>query len=737
MSRTERIVLASLCALLALSAVMLLRTFYLEQTEIIPREGGTYIEGAVGELQPLNPWFITGTDVNRDLVSLIYRGLMAYDPTTGTIIDDLATVTVSKDNRTYTATLREGLRWHDDTPESPHRVTSDDVMATFRVVQDPAFQNPLLQQNFRGVTITRIDERTVRFTLEKPYAFFRSNLTLGIVPARTIEGLPVKDLQDSLKDIGTTPIGAGRYALKHVIQTDLSTEVTLQRFEQPGLKSGHIDRMVIRLYADYASLLTDVGNMDGVRLALRNDEGLPILPKHFRAIPYTLPQYVGLFFNLDRAIPADLNVRLGLQRGTNKQEIVDAIHETHIVDTPLLEIDPGDWRYSFDIGAAQGAFYESQWNLPEKIRLQRLLEEREANAVGPLHNVQSVVFLGTGAQLVLTGSTKDLSMPITINGIRAATGTILADGSVSALSGSWVVHLPTSSGMTGALVPGRNIIRMLDRHGDIVDTAFLFRHIRRDEFRRATEENRLVDSFIASRSLPANDPKKTTIESLTYDQGYLRQRKTDDPMSIRRGPGDRPLAVTLLTSPVPASYAKVASIVAAQWRKLGAMVTIDLPATKKEFEEKLLRRDYDVVLFGQSLLDNLDSYPYWHSSQMQEKGDPTKLKLDAFNLSQYASFDVDLLLTRIREVGDGPTRNAALKRLQEYFSKDVPGIMLYSPLYVTAIDDNRVHGLSIGALSIHSDRLRSLDAWYVSTGRTFRPGRGWRHFPLWLIGRLD
>lgn len=731
MTRIERIILSVLVVFLSVSLLMLLRTFYVQNTANVAVAGGTYIEGAVGDVLPLNPWFITGNDVSRDIVSLVFSGLMKYDPATGKVVDDLAHVVISPDNRIYTATLNQGLTWHDSTPEKPHPVTSDDVVFTFRTIQQQGFGNPILQQNFRGVEIQKIDGRTVRFRLSKPYSFFTSNLTLGLVPKSSFEGIPVSKLSQTL-DFGFSPVGAGPYQFLSLLPTDLSTEVTLKRYPRPNMPEYKIDRIVFRVFTDYATLLTDIINMNGVRLVPRNDKGEPILPRRFRPAAYTLPQYVGLFFNLDRPIPADRNVRLGLQLAVNKQEIVDFVHETHVVDTPLLEIDLGDWRYKFDALSAQGAFFESNWNVPEKVRLQRLLEQRESNAVGPLSRTQRVALLGTGASLTLTGSTRNLTFPVAINGFRVSTGMTLSDGTVQSLSGTWIVKLPAGNGGSGTLKISMNILRMTDAKNDIVDSAFLERLVDARLFQRSVTEQRLVEQFIRSKQLPVEDPHYITVGDLYLDAGFLRIKTEADLPHTRIDERGREMTISILTSRKPDTYPEIAEIIRRQWEAVGAKVTVTVAKDKKEFEEKLLKRDYDAVLFGQSLFDNLDSYPYWHSSQIQERSDPTKMRLDAFNLSQYASFEADALLERIRETGDTASRNKALKELNDIWKKDFPGIMLYSPLAIYAHDE-RVQGISLARLSLHADRFAHVDEWYVTTKRKFVSGKSWLSFIPWLF----
>ena len=727
-------ILGVLFGMLCISFLLLLRLFYIQNTIDVPVQGGTYIEGSVGEILPLNPWFITTNDVNRDIVSLIFGGLMKYDPTTGKVIDDLATVKASSDNRVYTATLKPNIEWHDSVKQKPHFVTADDVFYTFTTIQHPDFPNPILKQNFRGVTIEKLDERTVRFKLENPYSFFTSNLTLGLVPKSAFEGIPVKKLNQAL-DFGFHPIGAGPYSFVNLMQTDLSTEVTLKRFDRPDMPTFNIDRLVFRVFPEYSTLLTDITNINGVRLVPRNEKGQPIVPRHFQSIPYTLPQYVGLFFNLDRPIPAEAGVRLGLSLAINKQGIVDAIHETRIIDTPLLEIDTGDWHYRFDSTAAKGAFFNSSWNIPEKIRLQRLLEQREANRVGPLSTVPRIALLGSGAILTITGSTKNLTMPVFLNGIRVQTGTRVVDGMTN--TGTWIARLPAGNGQSGSLKIGMNSIRLTNTTGDIIDSAFLERFTASTSFARAAEEQRLVEQFLVAKKLPVQSPQYLGVEDLYLERNFLRRKTDKEIPHTRINASGQKLSLVLLTSKKPSNYALVASSIQKQWQEVGVEVTIDIPESEMEFQKKLLERKYDVLLFGQALFDNLDSYPYWHSSQIQERGnDPKKMKLDASNLSQFTSFNADVLLSKIRETSDMSVRKKALAELNEQLKKDIPAVVLYSPLYVHAHDDS-VQGITLGSIALHADRFASVENWYVSTKRQFLPEKGWFSFVGWLFALIQ
>lgn len=718
-ARLERWFFVFLGATFILSLTYLLTRFYRDSTILIPSFGGTYIEGSVGDLQPLNPWFTIQNDVNRDIVSLVFGGLLKYNPQTKRIEEDLATMKVSSDGTIYTLRLHDDLFWHDSTDAVPHPVTAEDVLFTFQTLQDPDFPNQLLRQNFRGVDIEMLDERIVRFRLEAPYSFFPSNLTLGLLPKRSFEKIPVKLLDQTL-DFGFEPVGAGPYKLRSIVETDLSTEVTLERFPRSIEPQYRLERIVFRIFPDYHTLLSDLRNLDGIRAVPRTDRGDPAVPKRFTALPYTLPQYVALFFNLDRSALQDQKLRLGLQLGTNKQEIVELVHESVIVDTPLLELDTGDWRYQFVPESAQGALFESAWYFPEKVRLQRLLEQREANSVG-IVKTDPIVLLDTGALLSLSGVVQGFTFPAMINGNVVAPG---------AGSGTWVAALPTIG--TGALRLGENLLRLTDRKGKTVDSFYLWRTSSAREYRLAAEEQRLVDQFLQSKSPSAVPSKRIAVKGLVLDNGFLRLRRSSDTIGVRINDAGQKLVLTLLTSPAPEKYKLIAETIQRQWAALGVQVQIVVPDTRASFEGRLLKRDYDILLFGQSLLDNLDAYPYWHSGSAQRlTNNRNDLRLDAYNLSQYRSFEADTLLENVRKTTDETERNDALQRLRDVLKRDVPAVFLYSPVYVFAHRDDLL-GVNLGYLSLHSDRLLSLHEWYIEQDRVFQDGKNWSSFLRWL-----
>jgi ABC-type transport system substrate-binding protein len=726
MKRWEKLLITIFVILLVTSISVLLHRFYRENTEAIPRRGGTYIEGSVGTIRMLNPWFTVTNDVNRDLTSLIFSGLQRYNPFTGKIEDDMAVLKISGNNRIYTLTLRDDLFWHDSTEEHPHPVSADDVVFTFQTVQKQGFPNPILQKNFRGVAIEKIDDRTVQFRLEKPYYFFRSNLTLGILPKQLLENIPADRLLEAL-DFNLAPIGSGPYKFTSMVETDLSTEVTLEKFLEFYGGKPYIDRVVFRAFPDYASLLSDLRNLDGVRHVPRNEKGTAIIPNRYRTHFYSLPQYVALFFNMDRKILQDKKLRLALRLATNKQSIIDKINEKVIVDTPLLEFAREDWQYQFEPLAAEGALFDSDWHLPEKVRLQHLQINRERNSTGALVLQQSVVLLDTGALLTITGSyIDDIEPPLYVNRVAV---TPLSDTGTP--PSAWTVSLPTN-GSSGSIVVGENWIQLSATGGKTIDTFILTRVADNSALKRLRAEQKILDEYMVRTK------SGTTISDLLLENGALRRKKAGETYGVRLNNNDAPLRLTLLTSPLPPTYPQVAREIARQWRNIGVEVVVEVPEKKRDFENRVIQRDYDVLLFGQPLLDNLDSYPYWHSSQIQVFGDPksekvenSSLRLDANNLSQFTNFKADALLEQARETHNDVQRKEALDRLREVFREEIPAVVLYSPTYVFAMSAD-ILGVDLGKPSLHSDRFLSMHRWFMKRGRSFIMGKSWLDFIPWL-----
>lgn len=145
---------------------------------------------------------------------------------------------------------------------------------------------------------------------------------------------------------------------------------------------------------------------------------------------------------------------------------------------------------------------------------------------------------------------------------------------------------------------------------------------------------------------------------------------------------------------------KVVNFLMESWRKVGFNIQVQfLPL--ESFNEKVSKREYDLLLVGQSLGYNPDTYSYWHSSQAGPLGQ---------NLSNYKSFRVDSLIEDIRSTFDPKERESQLKELAKLLKDDIPAVFLYTPVYYYAID-NKISGLDMNGVVFPSDRFAGMALW--------------------------
>src|SRR3989338_2264304 len=79
LSKMEYAIVKILLCLLLLNIAFLSWKGYLWNTDVVPKQGGKYVESLIGSPQYINPILFQNNDVDRDLSKLVYSGLLRYD----------------------------------------------------------------------------------------------------------------------------------------------------------------------------------------------------------------------------------------------------------------------------------------------------------------------------------------------------------------------------------------------------------------------------------------------------------------------------------------------------------------------------------------------------------------------------------------------------------------------------------------------------------------------------------
>jgi len=216
LSRKEKIIFLFFLLAFTTSSASLLTGFYLKNTEIKPKEGGVFREGVLGRPTFINPIYATDNDTNRDLVELIFSGLMKYDNNKEIIPDLAKEIKVSDDGKNYDVSLKNKLLWSDGSP-----LTTDDVIFTIKTIQNPDVKSPL-RASWLGVEVEKISDQEMLFKLKNPYNSFPESLTLKILPKHVWQDVSSQNFL--LSDLNFKPVGSGPYKLT-TLEKDSSNNI--------------------------------------------------------------------------------------------------------------------------------------------------------------------------------------------------------------------------------------------------------------------------------------------------------------------------------------------------------------------------------------------------------------------------------------------------------------------------------------------------------------------------------
>jgi len=283
----------------------------------IPLRGGSISEGVIGAPRFINPVLATSS-ADQDLVALIYSGLMRKNPD-GTITSDLAeNYQMSKDGLTYTFTLKNNIYFQNGDP-----VTADDVIFTVNEAKDPIIQSPH-KVDWDGVTATKIDNRTVQFTLKQPYPSFLENATLGIMPASLWSNSPIE-----LNDANINPVGSGPYMVKNVTKesSGIIDSYELVPFKKFILGEPYVQTMNLRFYSSEDDLINALENNEVDQISSITPLNADILKeRNYIVESSVLPRVFGLFFNQNQnRLFTDKVITNAINQAIDKNAIVQNV----------------------------------------------------------------------------------------------------------------------------------------------------------------------------------------------------------------------------------------------------------------------------------------------------------------------------------------------------------------------------------------------------------------------------
>jgi dipeptide transport system substrate-binding protein len=297
----------------------------------------------------------TGTSFDANIQ--IYDTLLEFERGGTKLLPNLVEKwTLSKDGREYVFSLRRGVKWQSGKNFTPSRdFNADDVLFMFErqwKESNPYFKVTSANHSYfssLGLStlvkaVEKIDDNTVRFTLNQPNAPFLASL------AMTFSGVQSKEYADTLLKSGTPekldqePIGTGPFALVHY-QKD--AQIRYKAFDKYWKGRAKIDDLIFSITPDpsvrWAKLqkgechvmpYPNPADLD----SMRRDPKVTVLEQPGLNVGY-------LAYNTTKKPFDDVRVRKALNMAIDRKNILNAVYLGTGV-AAVNPIPPGLWSYN-------------------------------------------------------------------------------------------------------------------------------------------------------------------------------------------------------------------------------------------------------------------------------------------------------------------------------------------------------------------------------------------------------
>jgi peptide/nickel transport system substrate-binding protein len=289
------------------------------------KKGGTFIRGDVTDVRTLNPLLVSDT-ASGEVTSLMFDSLVDIDPDSLDAIPNLATKwDVSADNKVYTFTLKDGVKWHDGQP-----FTAADAKFSYDLYMNPETGTPRAGTlKDRIATIEAKDNTTLVITLKDVVApFLVSDCIYGLLPMHLLKDVKPADIPTS-EFTTAKPVGTGPFKFKEFKTGDSVTLLANPDYHKgaPALDT-YIRKFVKDDTTLYQQLKTGEVDAAPVPVTFYDDaKG----QSNFKLFPYDTFAFQFFGYNLDpktgSAIFQDVKVRQALFYAVDRPGIVQKIRE--------------------------------------------------------------------------------------------------------------------------------------------------------------------------------------------------------------------------------------------------------------------------------------------------------------------------------------------------------------------------------------------------------------------------
>lgn len=308
------------------SFFFLMQNVWNKNTMLVPAYGGCLKEGVLGQPKHINPIYSSASDLDKDIVQLVFSGLMKYGKD-GSIENDLIESYFFEDEgRTFNFKLKENVLWHDKKP-----FQMDDVLFTFNIIQDPEYLSPL-RASFIGMSLEKVSDFEGVFRLPEAYqGFLESLTTFKVIPKHILKDIPSQNFGTDAKINIYNPVGTGAYRVYKVKENGSILSIQLRANKDYFGQKPFIKDIVFKFYSTEKEL-------ENALLKKQIDSAHLSSFIKYNYVAYTTPNYFGIFLNTKNAILENKEIRKALTLAIDREEILSDVffNEGYAVYSPIL-----------------------------------------------------------------------------------------------------------------------------------------------------------------------------------------------------------------------------------------------------------------------------------------------------------------------------------------------------------------------------------------------------------------
>jgi dipeptide transport system substrate-binding protein len=338
----------ALCAL-ALPALLVLS----------PVSAKTLVYCSEGSPENFSP-SINTTGTSFDVTEQIYDNIVDFERGGTKVVPGLAEKwEISKDGLEYTFHLRHGVKWQSNKNFKPSRdFNADDVLFMFDrqwKESDPYFKVTSSNHSYFGdmgmpkllKSVDKVDEYTIKITLNAPEAPFLSNLAMQFAGVQSKEYAIAMLKAGTPEKIDQEPVGTGPFEL---VQYQKDAIIRFKAFPQYWGGKAKIDDLIFAITPDASVRWAKLQKGECHVMPYPNPADIPAMRKDANVKVLEQPGLnIGyLAYNTTKKPFDDVRVRKAVNMAIDKKAIVDAVYMGTGIPA-INPIPPTQWSYNKSI----------------------------------------------------------------------------------------------------------------------------------------------------------------------------------------------------------------------------------------------------------------------------------------------------------------------------------------------------------------------------------------------------